>query len=123
MEIGSDVLIVNDDPDTRRILKLVIESKFNVPTRLASDGIEALKALNQNAPRLIILDLMMPNLDGFEVLRCLQTWRDLKHVPVVVVTASDFEDLTTITREYPVYFLKGGLNIDDFTQCLQPILN
>jgi DNA-binding response OmpR family regulator len=63
-----EVLVVDDDPDIRNMLTLVLEDAgFRV--REAGDGVAALVALEEKAPDLMILDVMMPNVDGFGVLR------------------------------------------------------
>src|SRR5438105_2759839 len=70
-----DVLIVDDDPHIRDMLGLVLEEAGN-RVRTASDGVEALAAIEEAAPDCMVLDLMMPNLDGHGVLRAMRE-RDL----------------------------------------------
>ena len=64
----ADVLVVDDDPDIRSMLAMVLDDAgFRV--REAADGVAALAALEEKAPDLMVLDVMMPNVDGFGVLR------------------------------------------------------
>jgi DNA-binding response OmpR family regulator len=62
-----DVLIVDDDPDIRDMLAFTLGG-HGLPTRQAADGAEALHLLAESAPACVVLDLMMPGVDGFEVL-------------------------------------------------------
>lgn len=77
------ILVIDDDPDLCAMLKRTLEHEgWRVVT--ASDGIQAIRAYELNRPSLLLVDLMMPNLDGEELLRVLGPTRP----PVVLVTAS-----------------------------------
>ena len=77
------VLVVDDDPSIRELASLYLEREgFQVST--AADGEEALEAVRQKAPSLVVLDLMLPKLDGFEVCRRLRRDSD---VPILMLTA------------------------------------
>lgn len=80
------VLIVDDDEDARRILSVIVKS-LDVPFESAPDGIKALERTKQKRPSLILLDLMMPGMDGFSMLAHLQSDPNTRHIPVIVVTA------------------------------------
>ena len=71
----AEVLIVDDDPDIRAMLAITLED-FGYEVREAGDGVQALSALESNPPDAMVLDVMMPSLDGFGVLRELRR-RDL----------------------------------------------
>jgi DNA-binding response OmpR family regulator len=75
LAVGHELLIVDDDHNIRDMLSLVLEDAgHNV--RVARDGLEAVAALEQSAPDAMVLDLMMPGLDGHGVLRTMRE-RDL----------------------------------------------
>lgn len=77
------ILVIDDDPDICDILRRTLESEgFRVVT--AGDGMQAIRAYELNRPAMLFVDLMMPNLDGEELLRVLGNPRP----PVVLVTAS-----------------------------------
>jgi DNA-binding response OmpR family regulator len=77
------VLVVDDEPMVREVLARYLENDgFIVDT--AGDGIEALERFNLNRPDLVLLDLMLPRLDGFEVFRSM---REGTSVPVIMLTA------------------------------------
>ena len=82
------VLVVDDDDDLRQLLGIVLRQEgFEV--REAASGTEALDRVRESAPALILLDVMMPGIDGFDVCRRLKTDQRLASVPVVFVTALD----------------------------------
>jgi CheY-like chemotaxis protein len=82
------VLVVEDDDDMRQILSQLIEY-HGWPVHAASDGIEALEAVHKHRPSLILLDLAMPRMDGFEFRKAQRQLPDkrLATIPVVVVSA------------------------------------
>jgi len=80
-----DVLIVDDDPHIRDMLGLVLEEAGN-RVRTASDGVEALAAIEEAAPDCMVLDLMMPNLDGHGVLRAMRERELAAETRVLVLT-------------------------------------
>ena len=77
------VLVVDDDPKIRELLRLYVERDGHRAV-FAGDGIEALAVARQQRPGLVVLDVMLPGLDGFEVCRRL---RDESDVPIVLLTA------------------------------------
>lgn len=92
MEDGKYVLIVDDDPDARKILAKIIEG-LELRTRSVADGEVALAVIAEEKPALILLDLMMPGMDGFEVLAYLRRIRIYRYIPVIVVSAVSQTDL------------------------------
>lgn len=84
MKPGTRVLIVEDDPYTARLLRLQLEHR-NVRTRCEHNGPSALKAAAEFDPEVIILDIMLPGMDGVGVLKELR--RRGNRVPVVMLTA------------------------------------
>src|SRR6266498_3643985 len=84
----STVLIVDDDPTARETLVAMLEGE-NYNLQLAKDGIQALRMLEQLQPDLILLDIMMPGMDGFEVCRRIRSTPQLAEVPIIILTALD----------------------------------
>jgi signal transduction histidine kinase/CheY-like chemotaxis protein len=87
-EPAASVLIVDDDPDARSVLQHLLE-KQGLVVRQAQNGCEAMAQLHDRRPSLVLLDLMMPGMDGFEVIRQMQAAPSLADVPVVVISAKD----------------------------------
>jgi two-component system KDP operon response regulator KdpE len=80
---GERILVVDDEPQIRRALRTAL-SGHGYQVELAADGEEALAALAARLPDAVVLDLVMPNVDGFEVVRQTRTWAS---VPIVVLSA------------------------------------
>jgi two-component system, cell cycle response regulator DivK len=87
--IGADslVLIGEDEPDNQVILQTVVESLVGVRAAVAGDGLAVLALVRQERPGMILLDLMMPGLDGFEVTRQLKADPATANIPIVAVSA------------------------------------
>lgn len=83
----SDVLIVDDDPDMVDAITMVLE-QGNLPCRRAENGKEALVEVEKQLPALVLLDMLMPVMDGWQFARELHA-RYGRKVPIVVVTAAE----------------------------------
>ena len=80
------VLIVDDEDYILQILSFSLQAEgWDVIT--ASDGEKALDAVGEFGPDLVVLDLMMPVMDGYQVLKQLKGCQDTRHIPVIVLTA------------------------------------
>ncbi len=107
------ILVIDDDPDILDALAMILESQgYEVFT--ARDGIEGLANLKAEKPDLMILDLLMPKMDGFAVCKELQDprWSKFKEMPILILT-SVREDASR--RRYE---LETGLelNVDDYVE-------
>lgn len=92
------ILVVDDNPDVRMALTTLLRDE-GYEVEEASDGDVGLDAARAHKPDLILLDLMMPRMDGFETLRQLKSDEDLSNVPVVVLTARRGSDDRALARE------------------------
>ena len=86
----SKILIVEDDPDIRELLRFNLE-KAGYNLFLAEDGEKALTLARKHSPDIILLDLMLPGVDGLEVCRTLKKDPELQRIPVMMVTAKGEE--------------------------------
>ena len=83
MKDRPDILVVDDDPNISRLEQLYLE-KENYEVRTAADGNEALESFRKLPPDLVMLDVMLPGMDGYEVLKAIRRSGD---IPVIMVTA------------------------------------
>ena len=90
-EVIGTVLIVDDDPDTLFTIDEMVQG-CNCNTFLAKNGVECLERLNSNIPDLILLDIMMPEMDGFQTIKRIRSDARLKNIPVFAVTARAMSD-------------------------------
>lgn len=80
------ILIVDDEPAILMSLDFLMKKEgYNV--FIARDGEEAIEIIKKELPELIILDIMMPNVDGYEVCKYVKNTKELEHVKVVFLTA------------------------------------
>jgi DNA-binding response OmpR family regulator len=101
------ILVIDDDPDILDAITMILESQgYQVST--ARDGIEGLATLKAENPDLMILDLMMPKMDGFAVCKELQDprWSKYKDIPILILTSVREE---ASRRRYE---LETGLELD-----------
>jgi DNA-binding response OmpR family regulator len=80
------ILIAEDEPDTANLLQFHLQRR-GYHTTVASDGLNALNLSFERHPDLVILDLMLPKLHGFEVCRMLKISPSTRHIPVFMLTA------------------------------------
>lgn len=83
---GSTILVVDDNEQNLELLVAYLEPT-GCKIRTASDGIEAMEAVEQEPPDLILLDIMMPRMSGFEACRKLKSAPGTRDIPVIMVTA------------------------------------
>lgn len=90
--MSTSILVVDDDPSSRDIVRTYLESRgYTVAT--AFDGKDALGKLEEVQPAVLLLDVMMPGMDGWEVARIVKNHPDFQNVRVIMLTArSDFAD-------------------------------
>jgi two-component system, cell cycle response regulator DivK len=81
------VLIGEDEPDNQIILQTIVESLVGVRTDVAGNGLAVLASVQRERPNVILLDLMMPGLDGFQVTRQLKANPETATIPIVAISA------------------------------------
>src|SRR5258708_28297114 len=87
LDVDLLVLIGEDEPDNQVILQTVVESLVGVRAEVAGNGLAVLASVSRERPRMILLDLMMPGLDGFQVTRQLKADPATANIPIVPVSA------------------------------------
>ncbi|MBK5721689.1 response regulator [Dysgonomonas sp. Marseille-P4677] len=97
------ILIVEDNNDLQNFLKTSLQAQYNI--MVANDGMEAWDSIRKKLPDIVISDIMMPNMDGFELCRLIKSTYETSHTPIILLTA-----LTERDQE-----LQGlGLGADDY---------
>jgi CheY-like chemotaxis protein len=114
------ILIVDDEPDVVFVLKMALE-KNGYRTSGATNGMEGLESVRTNQPDAIILDLMMPKLDGHSVNLKLKENPETAHIPVIIITGKgqlkelldireDLKVTAYLEKPFPVAVLLEKLN-------------
>ena len=125
-----NILLIEDNPADKRMIQEIFK-EFNTKTKIytVTDGVEALKFLNKKEihqnrvdPDLIFLDLNIPLIDGFEVLKEIKTNETLKNIPLIVLTTSNYkEDFLKAQKLQADCFITKPLNYNEFNTILRDI--
>jgi CheY-like chemotaxis protein len=109
------VLVVEDDDKIRQMLRLMLEKEGWIVTE-ANDGRTALDELKQSPPALILLDLTMSDMDGFDFLEEVHQNKEWQSIPIVVVTATELssEDRLRVNGQVESVLKKGVYNQHEF---------
>lgn len=97
-EHSARILCIDDEPGVVELITLILKPQ-NIEVEGANSGKQGLEIMRQNPPDAVLLDIMMPEMDGWEVYRQMKEDDALKDIPVIIVTArnSSFEEI--IARE------------------------
>lgn len=117
------IMVVEDDPILKNLLGHTFAGKYQ--TLYASDGNEALTLFEQYKPSLVLLDLMLPTMDGFSVLAAIRARTDeLKNVPIIIVSnlgqESDIEKAKTMGAND--YLVKAEVEIEEIVNKIEGML-
>ncbi len=114
------ILVVEDDVDSREILRVIL-NKAGCGVLEAGNGIEALASLKEALPDLILLDLMMPEMDGFEFLAAIREHEAWHDIPVVIITARDLgkEDVERLNGQVRNVIRKGAVQGTDLIRAIE----
>ena len=117
------VLIGEDEPDNRIILQTVVETLLGVRAEVAGDGLAVLASVERERPRVILLDLMMPGLDGFQVTRHLKANPATASIPIVAVSAmARPDDRETALAAGCDDFVRKPFELDDLEAVIRTYL-
>lgn len=92
------VLVVDDEPDLIRILEFGLRAA-GYQVEIAADGQEGLKKAREIRPDIILLDLMLPKLDGYKVCRLLKFDERYRHIPIIILSARTQEGDQALAKE------------------------
>ncbi|MCK5520257.1 MAG: response regulator [Candidatus Marinimicrobia bacterium] len=116
------ILIVEDEPDMQTALKIRLES-IGFSILLASDGLEGFQMAKSHLPNLILLDIMLPKMDGFKVCQLLKLDNKYKQIPIVMLSArSSEQDLETGKRVGADFYLTKPFKTDDLLKIIRELM-
>ena len=116
------ILVVDDYDDVRRMLKMLLESEhFRVLE--ASSGAQALKIVKNARPDIILMDLALPGIDGFETIRRIRKIDGFQNTPIIVLTAYTRQSIyETALRAGTDYFMTKPIDFDELFELLNEVL-
>jgi signal transduction histidine kinase/DNA-binding LacI/PurR family transcriptional regulator/CheY-like chemotaxis protein len=122
---GKTILLVDDEAGILEMHARMIQTQFPACRVLrAQDGREALEVIRQDLPNLILLDLMMPELDGFGVLDAMRTDESMRNIPVVVLTGQVLtdEDMARLNQGVAAVLQKGIFSVQETMEHVESAL-
>jgi len=104
------VLVIDDDPADLRLVQKILEDMTTFDVTIANGGKSGWEAITANHPDAIILDLFMPEMNGFSILENLRKEPDLRNIPVIILTGADLSpEQHQQLSDYGMHFLTKGL--------------
>jgi CheY-like chemotaxis protein len=120
-----DILLVDDDPDVLHLVKIALRDEKAYHLQYANGGFRGLEMMKEKKPDALILDLIMPDLDGFSILETMQGDPELRRIPVIILTAADLtkEERSQIEKFKRDFLLKDNFKGDDLIALLENVLD
>jgi len=118
------VVVVDDTPEARRLIRRILQSQGDFEISEATNGREALELVAKERPDLVILDLMMPEVDGFAVLDSLRSQPETANIPVIVATAKELtvDEKSRLQGQIQSLMLKGDFLNDEFLEEVRSLI-
>lgn len=112
------IAIVEDDPDARRLLRRVLQARGEYQIFEAAGGCEGIDLIREHRPNLVLLDLMMPDVDGFEVLEAIKGDEALADTRIIVITAKTLtaSERRRLSGQIEALLQKGSFLDDDLLE-------
>jgi threonine synthase len=120
----SRVVVVDDTSEARRLIRRILQSQGDFEIFEATSGREAIELITREHPDLVILDLMMPEVDGFAVLDVLRGNPDTANIPVIVATAKELtvDEKSRLQGQIQSLMLKGDFLNDEFLEEVRSLI-
>jgi threonine synthase len=118
------IVIVEDTAEARRLIRRILQSQGNFTILEAVNGREGLAMIQRELPDLIILDLMMPEMDGFTVIEALRANQETATIPVIVATAKELtpDEKNRLSGQIQSLMQKGDFLNDEFLEEVKSLI-
>ena len=118
------VVVVDDTSEARRLIRRILQSQGDFEISEATNGREAIEIVTRERPDLVILDLMMPEVDGFAVLDELRSKPETANIPVIVATAKELtvDEKSRLQGQIQSLMLKGDFLNDEFLEEVRSLI-
>ena len=118
------IAIVEDTTEARRLIRRILQSQGNFTILEASNGREGLELIQRELPDLIILDLMMPEMDGFTVIEALRAKQETATIPVIIATAKELtqDEKNRLSGQIQSLMQKGDFLNDEFLEEVKSLI-
>jgi threonine synthase len=118
------IAIIEDEPDARVLLRRILQYRRKYNIYEAADGINGINLIRSEKPDLVLLDLMMPGIDGFTVLAMMKAAVELRDIPVIVITAKDLssKDYKRLSGRVESLLQKGEFMEEELFESISDVL-
>ena len=118
------VVVVDDTSEARRLIRRILQSQGDFEISEATNGRDAIELVTRQRPDLVILDLMMPEVDGFAVLDALRSQPETASIPVIVATAKELtvDEKSRLQGQIQSLMLKGDFLNDEFLEEVRALI-
>ncbi len=118
------IVLVDDEPNVRRLIKRILLSQGKYSLYEAEDGKTAVDMITRELPDLVILDLMMPEVDGFSVIDILNAQKETRDIPIIVITAKELTstEKSRLKGRIQALMLKGDFVSDELLEEVQSVI-
>lgn len=117
----TQILVVDDSPDNCFLIKTILEEE-GYQVSIAENGIDALSIIEDSRPDLIILDLMMPEMDGYEVTRRIRQNNELPYIPILLITGHDSPNIAQGLDLGADDFIRKPVTVDELLARVRALL-
>jgi DNA-binding response OmpR family regulator len=120
---GEKILVAEDEPDIQKVIRITLKYKGGFDVKFANNGLEVLEQVKESKPDLIILDVMMPKMDGYETCRTLKGQDETADIPIVFLTAKAQEkEIEEGMKLGAMDYIKKPFEPDEFVGKVRSIL-
>ncbi|MCF6311899.1 MAG: response regulator [Verrucomicrobiales bacterium] len=120
------ILVIDDEAGFTKLLKMNLEKTGQYEVRIENDSMKALNAAHEFLPDAVLLDIVMPGLDGGDVAAQMQAEPLLQHIPVIMMTALVSQEETSqdaVAQAGAMNILPKPVNLDVLLRCLEEVLS
>jgi threonine synthase len=119
------IAVIEDNLDSARLISRILQSRGSYQVEIATDGASGMELVRRMMPDVIITDLMMPGMDGFQFIEALKADRVLSQIPVIVLTAKELTpgERERLSNQITALLQKGGFLDEDLLQSIIKTLN
>ena len=119
------IAIIEDEPDARVLLRRILQYQRKYNIQEAANGTDGIQLIRAEKPDLVLLDLMMPGIDGFEILDMMKADEELQHIPVIVITAKDLtnQDYKRLAGRIESLLQKGEFMEEELFESINDVLS
>lgn len=119
------IVIIEDNGDAARLIQRILQAQGTYDIQIAENGAQGIEIIRSTHPDMVITDLMMPDVDGFQVIETMKSDKKMSRIPIVVVTAKELtvQERARLSGQIDMLLQKGSFLDEEFVENLVSKLN